>query len=122
MLYSTVGDAAHVATLLNAVAFLVVVGLYAGDKASSFLFDEAWKNDGFCVAGKAKSYWSSHDVCLYMDLALATGLAVLFLFLRHTAGLEAANKFIVPGWCCWNRSPRNRPRSHCPGYERRRRH
>ena len=97
MLYSTVGDAAHVVTLLNAVAFLVVVGLYAGDKESSFLFDEAWKNDGFCVAGKAKSYWSSHDVCLYMDLALATGLAVLFLFLRNTAGLEAANKFIVPG-------------------------
>jgi len=95
--YSTLGDAAHVVTLLNAVAFLGVVGLYAGDKDSSFLFDEAWKNDGFCVAGKAKSYWSSHDVCLYMDFVLATGFAVLFVFLRKTAGLEAANKFIVPG-------------------------
>jgi len=94
--FAAVGDAGHAVTLLSTLAFAVAVGVYAGDLESTFLFDRQWKADGFCVSGKEAAFWTSHDLCLYVDLAMAALLGLLYLLLKSTKGLEGANKYIVP--------------------------
>jgi hypothetical protein len=94
-LFRHVGDAAHVATIVSTVAFALAVGLYA-NTASTFLFDAAWKRDGFCVTHQDVPYWTSHDMCLYVDVALAVVLAVVYMFCKETPGMATANMYVVP--------------------------
>lgn len=91
-----VGDAAHVLTMLSAAAFAVAVGYYAGDTKTSNLFDAQWKTDGFCIAGKEKPYWNSHDACLYTDVALAAVLGGLYSLFRNTPGMKGAERYVLP--------------------------
>lgn len=93
--YAAVGDAGHAVAILSTLAFAVAVGVYSGDLESTFLFDRQWKTDGFCVAGREAAFWTSHDVCLYADVAMAALLGLLYLLLKSTRGLEEANKYIV---------------------------
>jgi len=53
------------------------------------------KQDGFCVAAKDTPYWTSHDVCFYLDVGLAGVLGLLYLRLKATPGLEGANKHVL---------------------------
>lgn len=99
-LYATVGDIGHAVSAVSALVFAGAVILYAGDddprsKTKSLLFDSQWKYDGFCVAERDKPYWTSHDVCLYVDLAMALLLFLCYQMLGATPGLKGANKYIV---------------------------
>ena len=93
--YAAVGDAGHSVSVLSALVFAGAVLRYAGDPESTVLFDPQWKADGFCVAGKDSPFWTSHDVCLYLDVAMALLLGVFYMLLKSTEGLAAANKYIA---------------------------
>ena len=99
-LYATIGDTGHAACVVSSLLFAGAVVLYAGgddseSKTRNLLFDAQWKYDGFCVAKKDKPYWTSHDICLYVDVAMALLLFLCYQLLRTTPGLEGANKYIV---------------------------
>ena len=100
-IYATVGDAGHVVSAVSALVFAGAVIRYAGSDnnpaaTTTVLFDPQWQADGFCVAGQPDSAWgTSHDVCFYVDVALALLLGLCYLLLKSTKGLEGANKYIA---------------------------
>lgn len=74
--YARIGDAAYVVSLLSTLAlgYTVLTNLHRPHH-NNHLLDPVWKEHGFCVTHPDTPYWSSHDVCLYVDV-----LAVLFLY------------------------------------------
>mmetsp|Transcript_19234 Transcript_19234/g.41338 ORF Transcript_19234/g.41338 Transcript_19234/m.41338 type:complete len:100 (-) Transcript_19234:61-360(-) len=86
--YASLGDAAHYATLASAFLFAFSVVHFAGNGSMGDdgddkntigdpLFDTQWKADGFCVTNGNKPYWSSHDVCFYVDTIATVALGIL---------------------------------------------
>ena len=97
--FKSLGDSAHAVTLVSTLAFTYMAGRYMNDSNDTF-FDTSWKRDGFCVAHAEVEYWNSHDVCLYLDMVMAALLGLVYLALRDTPGMEAANMFLfanIPG-------------------------
>jgi hypothetical protein len=97
--FTSLGDFGHAVTLLSTFAFTYMTGRYMNDPNDTF-FDASWKRDGFCVAHAEVEYWNSHDVCLYVDVAMATLLGLVYLGLHKTPGMEAANTLLfsnIPG-------------------------
>jgi hypothetical protein len=89
------GDLLHYCTLASAGIFAVAVGWYGDDPNSNF-FDAKWKENAFCVTNLDVPYWTSHDVCFYVDCVLAVSLGMIFQFLKRTPGMEKANLYVVP--------------------------
>jgi len=100
--FASVGDAAHVVTLVSALAFAIAV------VRRREIFDPAWRRDGFCVANLDVPYWTSHDLCLYFDVLAAAILAAVYVAIngwgrkagKSPPGLETANDLIkkhIPG-------------------------
>jgi hypothetical protein len=83
-----VGDAAHVINFLNALLFAFSV------VRQPDWFDPEWRKDGFCVSNADKEFWTSHDLCLYVDCALAAVVGVFYLLLRTQPGMESANELV----------------------------
>lgn len=63
----------------------------------SKIFDPVWRLDGFCVSNKDVLYWNSHDLCLYFDAIAAILHFLLFLALKGSPGMEAANELVKFG-------------------------
>lgn len=59
------------------------------------LLDPEWKERGFCITAPDQAFWTSHDVCLYFDVAAAAVLGGVYLLLRKTPGLELANDMLL---------------------------
>jgi hypothetical protein len=103
------GDVAHYATIFNTLLFAGTVAFYMNNDAASKadsssnssildnLLDPAWKNQGFCIAHADEPYFTSHDMCLYVDAAAALVLTGVYLALRNTKGLEHANPLLATG-------------------------
>jgi hypothetical protein len=97
--FTSLGDSAHAVTLVSTLAFTYMAGRYMNDSNDTF-FDASWKRDGFCVAHAEVEYWNSHDVCLYVDAAMAALLGLVYLALHKMPGMEAANALLfanIPG-------------------------
>lgn len=67
-LYATYGNAMQAVSVASTFAYTVLVILFA--KPGSEIFDEQWVEDGFCIVNKEIPYWTSHDLCLYLDVVL----------------------------------------------------
>ena len=61
------------------------------------LFDSQWRQEGFCVTNRDVPFWNSHDVCLYVDTALALGVGLMYLAWRKDPGMEQANIILQTG-------------------------
>ena len=83
-LTAQIGDAFHMATLVATFAFAVRVVRHF-DK-----FDASWQEEGFCIAHRDVPYWTSHDACLYFDVAAAAVLALVYYTL-HKSQSDLAN-------------------------------
>jgi hypothetical protein len=94
--YASAGDLVHVVTMASALSFAALAGTYMKDENST-LFDPQWKEDGFCVTNAEVPFWSSHDMCLYVDTVFALGLTVLYLAWRNDPGMTAANLLMKTG-------------------------
>ena len=97
--FTSLGDSAHAVTLVSTLAFTYMAGRYMNDPNDTF-FDASWKRDGFCVAHAEVEYWNSHDVCLYVDVAMSALLGLVYLALKKTPGMEEANTVLftsIPG-------------------------
>jgi hypothetical protein len=97
--FTSLGDSIHAATLVSTLAFTYMAGRFMNDSNDTF-FDASWKRDGFCVAHGEVEYWNSHDVCLYVDVVMATLLGLVYVALQNTPGMEAANTLLfsnIPG-------------------------
>jgi len=72
--YARIGDAAYIVSLLItfALGYTVLTRLNRRPlHTDDHLLDPVWKEHGFCVSHPDTPYWSSHDVCLYVDLLTA---------------------------------------------------
>jgi hypothetical protein len=105
------GDIGHVATLTSAVVFAVSVVALAdrrvndkedavgetgnSNSSSSFhLFDAQWQRLGFCLAHPETPVFSSHAVCLYVDILLAAVMALTYWPHRNRTALRHANLIV----------------------------
>ena len=93
-IYATIGDVGYGLTLGSTALFAWSVLRFAADPTSTFLFDDQWKEEGFCVTNQNVPYWNSHDVCLYTDIICATIILGLYLTFSKTPGLERASKMM----------------------------
>ena len=96
--YATVGDIGNVLLLTNALVFAYMAATRIADESDAF-FDAAWKEEGFCVQHRDVPYWSSHDVCLYVDAVATWFLLVTYVALKES-NLAAANDLFmknIPG-------------------------
>lgn len=91
--YGRRGDIIYWATLLNTLVFCGCV-LFLKDNPD--LFDSVWAKDGFCVSNPTVPYFTSHDLCLYVDLAVAAVIGFTYYKLHEEDGMEPANVFIFP--------------------------
>ena len=86
--YRHIGDFCHACSLLSTVAYAVAVSLQGTEGASSrlfFQFDAAWADTGFCE-GSSRQYWTMHDFCFYVNVAICLlALLVIRLFGHHVA-------------------------------------
>lgn len=94
--YAMAGDTFHWISIASTVAFALMAGKYMRDPTSTF-FDSQWKQEGFCVTNRDIPYWNSHDMCLYVDTALALLAGLLFLAWRKDPGMESANVIFQSG-------------------------
>ena len=68
--------------------------LFFKDNAS--IFDSVWAKVGFCVSNPTVPYWTSHDLCMYVGLALAGVIGILYYKLHDKDGMAAANTLAFP--------------------------
>lgn len=89
--YRRLGDFVHRVNVMNTLIFCVCV-VYFRDNTS--LFDGVWAKDGFCVSNPTTLYWTSHDLCLYADVILASACGVAYWILHKEDGMKPANDMI----------------------------
>jgi hypothetical protein len=91
------GDIGHVATLVSTVVFAACAVAFVDNDTTkkTFLFDTLWMQEGFCVTNRENPIISSHAVCLYVDVALAVVLAVMYWRHRHWEELKHANSLVT---------------------------
>jgi hypothetical protein len=94
--YASAGNLVHVVTMASALSFAALAGTHMKNENST-LFDPQWKEEGFCVTNAEVPFWSSHDMCLYVDTVFALGLTVLYLAWRNDPGMTAANLLMKTG-------------------------
>jgi len=97
--WNKIGDFAHLAIIINAVAFASAVVFWTGDRNSqahhsSKIFDSDWESEGFCVSNKHVHYWNSHDLCLYFDIIGSIAVGSLYYFLKDVEGMGPANALV----------------------------
>ena len=80
--YTTLGDWAHVASLVSTLAFAGAV-VWNSRREDTNWFDASWQRDGFCVAHADVPYWNSHDACLYVDTFFALILGLVYFYYRN---------------------------------------
>jgi hypothetical protein len=109
------GDIGHVATLISTVVFAASVvtwvdqviekeddavvvgetGSISNNSSSTFpLFDTQWQRQGFCITHPETPEWSSHAVCLYVDVLFAIVLALIYWPHRNRSVLRHANLLV----------------------------
>jgi hypothetical protein len=110
------GDIGHVATLISTVVFAASVVTWIDQRVndnkqeendafgggetgiinnSSSLFDAQWQRQGFCIAHPETPEWSSHAVCLYVDVLFAAVLALTYWPHRNRPALRHANLLVA---------------------------
>jgi len=92
--YATAGDLAHLSSIASTMVFCYLVVSHMNDPNDKLL-DPVWKQHGFCITAPDEAFWTSHDVCLYVDVAAAAVLGGVYLLLRKTPGLELANELML---------------------------
>lgn len=91
---AAVGNLAHVVTIANTLAFGIAVAtrMHRSAPDDDTWLDPAWKEQGFCVTHPAIPYWSSHDVCLYVDVLAAVLLYGVYVVLgKDIVALKQTN-------------------------------
>jgi len=93
--YSTIGDVGHVLALTLALFYCFLAGYRMSDPHDR-IFDDQWKLDGFCVTNKQIPYWTSHDMCLYVDTLISAALGITYYTMgRKTPQMEEANMLVL---------------------------
>jgi hypothetical protein len=97
-MYVKAGNIFHAFNLVNVLAYAAMVITFgkknendndptqAQNQNNNQWFDEAWLSQGFCISNPDVPFWSSHDLCLYMDTILAVAIGVIYLGLRNCRG------------------------------------
>jgi hypothetical protein len=88
-----VGDMMHMLTLCSTFAFAYMAALHFE------MFDDAWKKEGFCVTNRDVEYWSSHDMCFYVDTAAALIFAGVYFVYSPSQSSQGNREFLlnIPG-------------------------
>lgn len=94
--WATAGDCLHVLTIVSTLCFALVAGTYMRDPSVS-LFDSQWRKEGFCITNRDVPYWTSHDMCLYVDTFMSVVLGILFWAWRKDPGMKDANSIFQTG-------------------------
>jgi hypothetical protein len=89
-----IGDLFHLMTLSSTILFGVVSANYMRRDEDNF-FDEAWKENGFCVTNLDVPYSNSHDMCFYVDVVSSAFLLWVYNSLKETPGLELTNQMMI---------------------------
>lgn len=92
--YSWIGNVGYALTIVVGLLFAAAVVRYIDDDKQT-LFDNAWRKDGFCVTAADIPYWSSHDVCLYVDVLLALVTGILYYAFRNVTALKHPNTILA---------------------------
>ena len=106
--YTFFGNFFHAVNILNTIIYVTTVIIFASSSTTissgissisngTSILDSEWLKDGFCVTNKEMPYWTTHDLCLYADTILSIILVIIYLALRNTPGMEAANNYLI-----WN--------------------
>jgi hypothetical protein len=95
--YAFVGNAAHSLSLVSTLVFAYAVVVYIDQQDDKSFFDAQWKEQGFCIAAPDVPYWTSHDLCLYVDTVAALLLGLAYYALHSATGMESANAIVFPG-------------------------
>lgn len=90
--YTFIGDILQVLSLVSSITFAISVVAYSVPERPFKPFDPTWIKDGFCISNQEIPYWTSHDLCLYGDTALALLCGLLYAALRDKPGMEPANE------------------------------
>jgi hypothetical protein len=87
------GDMMHMLTLCSTFGFAYMAALHFD------MFDETWKKEGFCVTNRDVDFWSSHDVCFYVDTAAALILGCVYLLYSPSQSAQVNKEFLlnIPG-------------------------
>ena len=94
--HSNLGDGLHVVTLFSTATFAYyVVRNFSNDQ--DWLLDPEWKRFGFCIANPDVPFWTTHDLCLYVDLVATAVLSSLYMGNRKRPGMERANEIMLTG-------------------------
>lgn len=94
--HSSLGDGAHIITLLSSFVFAGMVIHYINDESDTF-FDAEWKKYGFCVSKDDVPFWNSHDLCFYADTIACAVLGIVYFMNRKLPGMEQANAIMFTG-------------------------
>jgi hypothetical protein len=75
-----VGNVGHVVSMISVIVFLLAVAKHLLNPSAPSVFDPAWTEYGFCIKDPASLFWSSHFVCLYVDVAATLGMLAMYYF------------------------------------------
>mmetsp|Transcript_34362 Transcript_34362/g.63176 ORF Transcript_34362/g.63176 Transcript_34362/m.63176 type:complete len:286 (-) Transcript_34362:402-1259(-) len=82
------------ASMLLASLLYVAVAIHFTQPGKSGVLDNGWKEDGFCIHNKEVPYWSSFDMCLYVDVFFSAVLGILYWKWRELPGMKASSDII----------------------------
>lgn len=89
--FSTIGDYAHIFSIIVTLSFALSVAFFS----QSNFFDSEWQRDGFCITNANVPYWTSHDVCLYVDAIMSLVVVLMYLVLHHKPGTDGVSAVII---------------------------
>ena len=86
------GDFVHILCLTSTLLFAMATSSVTKD--NPLFFDTEWTKVGFCVTNPDIHYWTSHDLCLYVDVIMTIVCTILYLIFRTTPGMDCANFYL----------------------------
>lgn len=92
------GNVGHCISLTSTLLFAACVCFFLNkDDASDPLFDDTWRQEGFCVTNPETPAKNSHAACFYVDAVMAIVLGALYLKNRHNPELKHEHFIMGPG-------------------------
>lgn len=105
--YARIGDAAYIVSLMSTLTLGYMVltpRLVHRPHHTDRILDPVWKEHGFCITHPEIPFWSSHDVCLYVDVLAALLLYGVYRVLGRpnettttTSSMKMTNQALLNG-------------------------